>query len=334
MSTEAFTPERLLGMARAFHECRVLLTAAELDLFTRLAPEPLSAEEVVARLHGELRPARVVLDALAALGLLTKQDGRYQTPAALAPLLSSGPDHPRSVLPMVRHAAAMWRTWTRLTDLVRGEAEPTPPASETRSDEDLKAFIGAMHVIGRGMAEQIVAAMAPEGATALLDVGGGPSTYTQAFLRANPEARATLFDLPEVIPMARENLERAGLAGRVTLVAGDYLTDALPGGHDLALLSAIIHSNSLAENEALYRKIHAALVPGGRLIIRDHIMSPDRTSPPAGAMFAVNMLVATAGGGTWTLDEIRTGLEAAGFTGICLLQDGPRMDGLVEATRP
>lgn len=146
--------------------------------------------------------------------------------------------------------------------------------------------------------------------------------------------RATLFDRPEVIPLARERLAAAGLARRVRLVEGDFYTDELPGGHDLALVSAIIHQNSPAENIALFRKVRSALVSEGRIIIRDHVMAPDRVTPKDGALFAVNMLMNTQGGSTYTFDEIRSWLEEAGFVKTRLTQTGDRMDGLVEALAP
>jgi len=126
-------------------------------------------------------------------------------------------------------------------------------------------------------------------------------------------------------------LAEAGMLGRVRLAAGDFYQDELPGGHDLAMLSAIIHQNSPAQNVELFQKVHRALVPGGRMIIRDHVMEAGRTRPKAGAIFAVNMLVNTKGGSTYTFDEIRKGLEEAGFIKVRMLGTGEQMDGLVEA---
>jgi O-methyltransferase domain len=124
------------------------------------------------------------------------------------------------------------------------------------------------------------------------------------------------------------------VAGRVSYAPGDFYHDELPGGHDLALLSAIIHQNSPTQNVALYEKAARALVTGGRLLIRDHVMSPDHTHPPGGAMFAVNMLVGTSGGGTYAFEEIEADLASAGFERIRLIQSGENMDGLVEAFKP
>ena len=96
----------------------------------------------------------------------------------------------------------------------------------------------------------------------------------------------------------------------------------------------MIHSNSADENLALFRNVWAALVPGGRVVIRDHVMSEDRTAPRAGALFAINMLVATDAGGTYTFREIAAGLAAAGFRDARLIQPGAAMDALVEARKP
>ena len=154
-----------------------------------------------------------------------------------------------------------------------------------------------------------------------------------AFLRACPGAEATLFDLPEVIPLAERRLAAEGLRGRVRLVAGDYMADPLPAGADLAWVSAIIHSLPREENRRLFASIHRALVPGGTIAVRDVVMEPDRTRPPMGALFAVNMLVGTEAGGTFTFEEIREDLESAGFTGAAILRRDEGMHSIVIARK-
>ena len=333
MKATGRTGEALLALARNYMESRILLTAAQVDLFTFLARTPHTAAEVTAHLAGDARATAIVLDALTAMGLLRKVRGRYRCAPEIAPLLAS--DSPESVLPMVLHAASLWERWTELTGLVRGDEAARARAYAQRGPERMAAFIGAMHVVSRGRAPEIVKAVKPGKARALLDIGGASGTYILAFLNAVPQMRATLFDLPAVIALARERLGAAGVLDRVTLAAGDFYQDELPGGHDLALLSAIIHQNSRAENVALYRKVWRALEPGGRLVVRDHVMSLDRTAPRGGAVFAVNMLCGTPGGNVYTFNEIRAGLSAAGFARVRLIQKGDeRMNGLVEAFRP
>jgi predicted O-methyltransferase YrrM len=327
------TGEALLSTARNFMECRILLTAAELDLFTLLAAHPLTAAEVTCQLRGDERAVKILLDALTAMELLRKCDGKYDCGAEIARWLAA--DALDSVLPMVLHSVTMWQRWSELTGLVRGDATARTRAHAPRSDVGQRAFIGAMHVVGRDFAPQIVAAIDLRGVQRLLDVGGASGTYTLAFLAAAPELRATIFDLPDVIELARARCTQAGVAERVAYAAGDFYTDELPGGHDLALLSAIIHQNSPPQNVALYRRIRRSLNPGGRLIVRDHIMNPDRTGPRPGAIFAVHMLAGTEGGNVYTFEECRRDLSAAEFGDVRLLQTGDgRMNGLVEARRP
>ena len=317
---------------RGFMESRVLLTGAELDLFTLLEKTPLTAEEAAGKTGYHLRPLRVVLDALTAIGALVKKDDRYQTHEKLAPVLST--NHTGSLLPLSLHAATLWETWSKLTHIVRDTGTTENPPIFDRDPQKMKAFIGAMHAVGKSRADQFVQVVGAETARNLLDIGGATGTYTEAFLRANPDLKATLFDLPEVIEMAAERLNSTGLLDRIKLATGDYFQDPLPKGHDLALVSAIIHSLSLQQCIELYGKTNEALLPGGRIIVRDHVMSPDRTEPKSGALFAINMLVNTSGGGTYTYDEIKEGLEKAGFIGVRLMQKDEQMFGTVEAFKP
>ena len=183
------------------------------------------------------------------------------------------------------------------------------------------------------MAKSVVEKLDLSGRSNLLDTGGGSGVYTIAALKAAPQMRATIFDLPPVIEIARQKLAEEKLADRVTLVKGDFYKDTLPDGHDLALLSAIIHQNSLEQNNALYKKIYDALLPGGVLVIRDHVMNDDHTEPADGALFAINMLVNTPGGGTYSFEEIAEGLEQAGFVNAKLLHHA-QMDSIVTAEKP
>ena len=134
--------------------------------------------------------------------------------------------------------------------------------------------------------------------------------------------------------MAKRLLKQAGLADRVRLVAGDFMSGALPDGADLAWVSAIVHQNSRAQNRKLFAKLFSALEPGGMVLIRDIVMDASRTRPAGGALFAVNMLVNTPGGGTYTFGELRDDLSAAGFAKAKLLRRGQWMDSVVGAAKP
>jgi hypothetical protein len=274
-------------MARGFWQARILMTAAELDIFSHLLAEPKTAAQVAGELPSDPRGTERLLDALTALEMLDKKDGAFRVKPGLRKVLSSSA--PGTIVPPILHLAQLWEIWGRLTEIVQKGRKDGPFDRIERDEEGVKAFIGAMHAIGRGMAEQVVAR---------LDLTG------------------------------KENL-----ADRVTVLEGDFYKDDLPGGHDVALLSAIVHQNSSRQNVELYRKVFDSLVPGGTIVIRDHVMSEDHTETLEGALFAVNMLVATPAGGTYSFEQINSDLEEAGFTGGHLLHR-TEMDSLVTAQKP
>jgi predicted O-methyltransferase YrrM len=329
---ETWTVQRLLEESGSFLISRILISAGELDLFTKLETKPRTVAELCEAEGWDPRGLRILMDALVANGLLSRsEDGLYGVPEALSGLLTGDGQH--SVLPMILHRGQMWGSWSHLTDIVRTGENPHRMDMSFRSNKDTESFIGAMHVIGRMSADRIVQSVDLSGFKRLLDVGGGAGTYTMAFLRKAPHLKATLFDLPEVIEIARAQLTKDGFIDRVELVPGDYGVDELPGGFDLALLSAVIHSNGREENRALFRNVFRSLESGGTVLVRDYFLDETRTYPPDGAMFAVNMLVATAAGTAYTFAETRENLESAGFREVKLIREGTRMDQLVAAVK-
>jgi len=327
--TKNLSRESIQKTARNFTEVRILLTGVDLDLFNILASEQLSVAQIASRLNSDLRATTILLDALTGLGYLRKNGRSYRTEPSLSSLLSK--DSPESILPGLQHAAHLWKSWSQLTDVML-EGGPAKNSSSGSRDY-MKAFIGAMHLTSAREAPKTIDTISPVKAEAFLDIGGASGSYTIAFLKTFSEMKATLFDLPDVIPMARERLSKEGLQHRVYLVAGDYNKDDLPSGHDLALLSAIIHQNSQEQNIVLYGKVFSSLDPGGRIVIRDYVMEPDRTEPASGAVFAINMLVNTNGGNSYTFEEIRDGLTEAGFEKVRLIQK-KEMSSIVEAYKP
>ncbi|OPY76586.1 MAG: Multifunctional cyclase-dehydratase-3-O-methyl transferase TcmN [Syntrophorhabdus sp. PtaU1.Bin050] len=320
--------EIVMEETRSFMKSRVILTAAELDFFTRLDEKPSGAKELAQYLKLDEMATTRVLDCCVTFGLLKKKKTHYHVTEKGAFLSSRNPE---TVLPMVLHMNHEWTIWSSLTDIVRQGRRAQHEPGLAFSEEWWKAFVGAMHVAARGLSIEIADAYDASRFKRLLDVGGASGTYTIAFLRKNPEMTAVIFDLEDVIPMAEERIKAEALDDRVRFVVGDYYENDLPEGCDFALLSAIIHQNSVEENVNLFRKIHKALLPAGTLLIRDHIMDESRTYPPAGALFAINMLVNTQGGDTYDFRTVKGMLEQAGFKDVKLLRTGEKMDCLVEA---
>ena len=326
-----WTVDEILTMARSYQAACILTAAADLDVFGVLADAPLRGEELAHRLNSDHRGTTVLLDALVALELLEKQESRYVLSPRTADLLAA--EHARTMLSMVQHHGNCLRRWAQLAKVVR-EGKPAERHPSIRGeDADDATFIGAMHNVCRSVVDELVEELQLLDLRHLLDVGGASGTWTIAFLNSLPGAVATLFDLEHVIPLADRRIAEAGMSDRVTLVAGDFLVHPLPQGADLAWVSAIVHQNSREENRRLFSAIGAALQAGGQILIRDVLMDESRTSPVTGALFAINMLVATEAGGTFTFDELRQDLEAAGFTDVALLRRDEGMNSVVRAKK-
>lgn len=193
-------------VGKAFMRSRIILTAAELDLFTFIDESPSNAETIAAKSGLDKRALERVLDCLVTFGLLSKENSTYLLTAEGAPFSSRNPS---SELPMLLHMSRLWLSWSNLSDVVRngpGRANSAGPMDP----DSRRAFIGAMHVIGRGLSEEIAGSLDLSGYGKLLDIGGGSGTYTIAFLKRNPQLKAILFDLKDVVPMAGERIAAEG----------------------------------------------------------------------------------------------------------------------------
>jgi len=306
-------PDDFQQTVRAFQPSRVLLTAIELDVFTAVG-QGSNAGEIGDKLGTDRRATEMLLDAIVALGLLMKQNWIYtHTPLSERYLVAGARDDSRAAL---MHSAHLWPRWSTLTECVRQGTSVTYQEMVERGDEWTTAFIAAMHRNASLRAPLVVRAAGLDGARRMLDVGGGSGAYAIAFARASQDLHAEVFDLPTVLPIAQSHIEEAGLTDRITTRAGDLRKDDLGSGFDLILLSAICHMLGNDSNEDLLGRCFYALSPGGRVLIQDFILEPDRTSPRSAALFALNMLVGTPQGSTCTSEEYRSWLGKAGFVDV------------------
>jgi ubiquinone/menaquinone biosynthesis C-methylase UbiE len=329
--TTKWTADKVLDVAKGYREAGVLAAAVDLELFDAIAGSRLTAAQVARKARGDLRAVTILLDALAALRLLKKSGGRYAVPGDVASVLTAG--GPDSVLAMSQHHANCLRRWAQLARAARLGRPAACVPSVRGLRKDAEAFIGGMHDLNSRISPRLVRDIQPLPFKHLLDVGGASGTWTIAFLKANPAGRATIFDLPHVVPLARRRLRKLKLEGRVRLVGGDFYRDELPKGADLAWISAIVHQNSREQNRRLFRKVFRALEAGGRIAVRDVVMEESRTAPVTGALFAVNMLAGTPRGGTFTFKELKEDLRSAGFSGSRLVLRGDGNDSVIVARR-
>jgi len=309
-------PDDFMELVRGYQPSRILLSAIELDLFSAIAKagDQASAERIAASLGSDGRGTELLLNALVALSLLTKRNGVFANgPVASRFLVAGARDDARESL---KHNLSLWTTWSTLTERVKTGRLAAFREMSKREDDWTVPFIAAMHRNAATRAPLVVSAIGGEGVGRLLDIGGGSGAYSIAFAQQNPTLSADIFDLATVVPIALQHIAQAGLSGRVHTRIGDLRTDDFGTGYDLVLLSAICHMLGPEENQDLLRRAFRALVPGGRVAIQDHIMNDDGTAPRAGALFAINMLVGTEHGSTFSETQYASWLSAAGFQGV------------------
>jgi len=322
-------PEDLTQAIQAFQQSRAILTALELDVFTAVG-QGSTAAEAAAKLHTDPRATEMLLNTLVALNLLAKRDKVFQDMPASARYFAAGsPDDARAGL---MHIAHLWRRWSNLTECVRRGTAVDGQEAGDRGEEWTRAFIAAMDRNARERAAQVVRALGTDGVKRMLDVGGGSGAYAIAFARANETLHADVLDTTAVVPIAQAHIDKAGLAQRVKTRVGDLRKDKLGEGYDLVLLSAICHMLSSEQNRDLLRRCHDALAPGGRAVIQDFLLKPDKTGPKTAALFSLNMLVGTKSGASYSEDEYAAWLREAGFQDVQrMFLPGPT--GLMVASR-
>jgi len=328
-------PNRIIDMASAFYDSCVLFTASDLGIFNHLAQHPdATAADLASACQLDLRGATLLLDGCVALDLLTKTGDRYRNTPETACFLVPGA--PGDLSKAIRYNRDVYAAWQQLPAFVKtGKPVERPEIHLGEDEARTRAFVHSMHGRALGIGRSVVPQLDLAGRTQLFDAGGGPGTYSVLIAQANPQIRCTFLDLPGIVKVANELVAAQGMADRVTSIPGDYHTTPFPDGNDVVIFFGVLHQESPASIQDLFRRAYASLVPGGSVYVLDMMTDATHTQPRFSALFAVNMALTTTNGWVFSDQEAIDWLTGAGFIGAaCRPLPPPMPHWLVTATKP
>jgi predicted O-methyltransferase YrrM len=328
-------PALLMQLALAHRSSAVLFAAADLDVFTILSSGAKTATEVAAAVGAHDAPMQMLLQACANEGLLTQDGERYaNTPLVDAFLVRGRPAFSAHGL---KYAEDLYPAWGNLATLVRSGRPPMPPQTILGVDkEKTRSFVLAMHERARGIGSVLPHLVDLKGRRRLLDVGGGPGTYSVSLIRETAGLSSTILDVPGVLEVTRDLIAESGVAERIELKAGDYLISEFGSGYDVALLSGMMHRETPANCQRLLGKTIQALEPGGLVIVSDVFFDDaQKRSPPFAVYFALNMMLTSDEGSAHAKTEMAEWMRAAGFIDVQVRDlPPPNPHALVLGTKP
>jgi hypothetical protein len=307
-------PSSIVRLSTAYWESQALLTANRLRIFDMLSEGGKSAQDIARTLSLDPRGTNLLLRACVALGFLRETAGAFENTAVAATFLVSR--SPAFMGNVIRYSDQLYDTWGKLEQSLRS-GQPAL-AAETYLGNDpsrTRQFVLAMHERALGIARTLVGMIDLSGRRALLDVGGGPGTYSVLLTQRFPGLTAEVLELPGVAAVARELIAQAGASDRVTVRDGDYHVASFGSGKDVVLMSGMFHRESSAACRSLIARAAECLVPGGLLIVSDVFTAGNHTEPTFATMFGLNMMLTASDGG------VHADADVQGWMSECGLRD-------------
>lgn len=325
-----WTVGELLGTSNAYWRGCALQAAVRLDIFSAIASGKKTAVEIASSLETDERATAYLLNALAGMELLSKEDDSYANSQAAADFLDKG--SPRYLGHIILHHHHLVDGWAQLDEAVR---QGQPVVRRSYGEEvEREAFLMGMFNLAMGNGPKVADAIDLSGYRHLLDLGGGPGTYAIHFCRANPELQAVVYDRKTTKPFAEKTAEKFEMGQRIRFIGGDFNYDPIGGGpFDVAWLSHILHSNGPDECQRLIDQVVSTMEPGALLLIHDFILNDDKAGPEFPTLFSLNMLLNNPAGRSYSEGEISAMLKRAGVTEIHRLSwQGPNGSAIIQGT--
>ncbi|MES2469934.1 MAG: methyltransferase [Verrucomicrobiota bacterium] len=329
------SPQLFFETINAFQKTAALKAAIDLGLFTAIGGAPATAAEIAERCQCPERGIRILSDNLTILGFLTKDGFRYSlTPSSAVFLDQHSPAYFGGAVKFLL-APGLTEAFTDLAATIRRGSLHTSEHGTTAPDhpawvEFARAMGPMMGPAAQGAAE--LAPLDPSRDTLVLDISASHGAYGIAFAQKNPRAHLVALDWEAVLGIALENAIAAGIAHRFSRIVGDAFTVELGNDYDVVLIPNFLHHFNIADCTRFLRRIHAALRPGGRVVIVEFVPHEGRITPPPAASFSLVMLGTTPEGDAYTFAEYQTMLAAAGFHDATLHPLPPTAECAVLAT--
>ncbi len=334
-ATSPLSPQQLRQTAFGFAPVIMLDAAVRLGVFDALLAGPLVSDEVAQCCRTSTRGTRPLLDALAALGFLNKENGRYSlTPESATFLVTTSPAFLGAFVHHYVHN--LLPAWQQLETVVRTGKPAKNLDSEHQGAAFFRDFVPALFAMSQAAARVLAETILRErgsGPIRVLDVGAGSAVFGIAFAAGNPNATVTAADWKDVLDVAREITSRANVMDRFSFAEGDMFESGFGSNFDVATLGNVLHMEGPERCQTLLRKVYCSLAPGGTIAIIEYVPDDDRTGEPVHLIFAVNMLVNTAKGDTYTFREITQWLLEAGFQNVRRV-DTPSPSPAILADKP
>jgi ubiquinone/menaquinone biosynthesis C-methylase UbiE len=331
MKSSIPAPQTISQLMWAHTATSVLGASVELDLYSAIASGAHSADKIAERSQCSQRGTKALLDALAGFGLLKKEAGEYHlTPESETFLVRNSPFFLGPLLDLMRE---MSRGYAALPEVVRTGKSLAAVDQESQGAEFFARLVKGLFPLnypaGRFVAENRLVGTVKD----VLDVAVGSGAWSIPLAELDQNVHVTGLDFKDVLPVTRRFFENRGVGNQFTELPGN-LRDLDFGSekYDLVILGHILHSEGEASSRLLLRKCYGALKKGGRVLIAEFMPNDDRTGPPQPLIFTVTMLLQTTEGTTYTLPELRSMLEAAGFSSLQTF-DAPAASPLVVADK-
>jgi len=325
-----------MQFAWAYAPPLIIEAAIRNNIFDELDAGPKTTQELVAATGASERGVAAIANVLVGLELLAKDgEGKFSlTPESAAFLVRSKPSFMGGFI--LHTSGHLIPRWLHLNDVVRtGEPFRSVNQEETGS-EFFENFVVDIFPMSYPPAKTLAAHLQlseSKEPVSVLDLAAGSGVWGIALAQSSPKVHVTAVDWPGVLETTKKMVKKFGLTDQFSFTPGDLDTADFGSGYQIATLGHILHSEGEKRSRALLAKTFKALAPGGTIVVQEFLVNKDRTGPANGLIFAVNMLINTDEGSTWSFEEIGGWLKDAGFVNPRTVE-APGPSPLILATRP